>query len=63
MIADISLDITQSDVKPTLRIDKNERSAPKRGEANLAVPMLRARASIQLVLARGVRVQLLSDGR
>lgn len=63
MIADISVDISQSDDKPTLCIDKNERSAPKRGEVNLAVHVLGARASGQPVYARVLRCGLPLDGR
>ena len=63
MIADISVDISESDDKPTLCIDKNETAAPKRGEEKLAVHTLRARASVQPVLARMLRYLLLSDGR
>jgi hypothetical protein len=63
VIADISLDISESDGRPILCIDKNESAAPKRGEENLALHMLRARAFIQHVLARVLSCQLLSDGR
>ena len=60
MIADISVDISESDDKPPLCIDKNERGAPKRGEVNLAVHVLRARASIQPLVARVLRCIVLS---
>ena len=63
MIADISVDISQSDDKPTLCIDKNEMGAPKRGEVNLAVHVLGARASGQLVFARVLRCWLPWGGR